>query len=595
MAGLWQRFTLIFKSKASRALDRAENPTETLDYSYEQMIQQLQNVKRGVADVVTAKKRLELQTQSIEQNVVKLETQARQAVAANREDLARQALERKAAAQQQLQGLDAQVQQLQSQQEGLIASQQQLEAKIESFRSEKEVIKAQYSAAQAQVKIGEAATGIGRGMQDTGMAIQRARDKTEELQARASAIEELTASGALEDVTDNRTQLDRELSQISASGQVEDELAKLKAEVGPGDDNEGDRARHAGDVVGLGDVLFGRKKLKGPARDRLFALTTAAVSLDVECGLKPAGVGAVVFKPLSAGEFAQVDKDVEELLASVAASSGSTLERKTDTFGFEWVVVHDPDLEDQVTAVYAVAKEFSERGFGAQLLAAPFRFEGGGHPVYWIYGFKTGHVLAVRPDRREAGARQPARAAAEGAAREGAARRARPDEVVRLVRRADLATRNRLAHLAGDLRERREPLLERRVIHEELADLRAPVRRDDEEGVHRRDLAQVLLRDLRDPARDLLQRAHQVLGRAGHQRRAAVGRVLAVARDRADEDVADRVGDDRDREDDQPDRHAVVAVRVAAAAAAEAAEHAAVEADTREERRRASRRSSRAS
>jgi phage shock protein A len=238
MAGLWQRFTLIFKSKASRALARAENPTETLDYSYEQMIQQLQNVKRGVADVVTAKKRLELQTQSIEQNVVKLETQARQAVTANREDLARQALERKAAAQQQLQGLDAQVQQLQSQQEGLIASQHQLEAKIESFRSEKEVIKAQYSAAQAQVKIGEAATGIGRGMQDTGMAIQRARDKTEELTARASAIEELTASGALEDVTDNRTQLDRELSQISASGQVEDELAKLKAEVGPGQESK---------------------------------------------------------------------------------------------------------------------------------------------------------------------------------------------------------------------------------------------------------------------------------------------------------------------------------------------------------------------
>ena len=234
MAGLWQRFMLIFKSKASRALNRAENPTETLDYSYEQMIEQLQNVKRGVADVVTAKKRLELQTQSIEQNVVKLETQARQAVSAGREDLARQALERKAAAQQQLQGLDTQVKQLEGQQEQLIASQQQLEARIESFRSEKEVIKAQYSAAQAQVKIGEAATGIGRGMQDTGMAIQRARDKTEELQARASAIEELTAAGALEDIGDSRTQLDRELSKISASGQVEDELAKLKAEVGSG-------------------------------------------------------------------------------------------------------------------------------------------------------------------------------------------------------------------------------------------------------------------------------------------------------------------------------------------------------------------------
>src|SRR6266568_1199241 len=235
MPGLWSRFMLIFKSKASRALDRAENPTETLDYSYEQMIQQLQNVKRGVADVVTAKKRLELQTQSIEQNVVKLETQARQAVTANREDLARQALERNAAAQQQLQGLDTQVPQLADQQEKLIASQQQLETRIESFRSQKEVITAQYSAAEAQVKIGEAATGIGRGMEDTGMAIQRAKDKTEELQARASAIDELTASGALEDFTaGDQTQLDRELAQISSSGQVEDELAKLKAEVGAG-------------------------------------------------------------------------------------------------------------------------------------------------------------------------------------------------------------------------------------------------------------------------------------------------------------------------------------------------------------------------
>src|SRR3954465_9532408 len=234
MAGLLQRTSLIVKAKFSKLLTRAENPTETLDYSYEQMLQQLQNVKRGVADVVTAKKRLELQTQSIEQNVVKLETQARQAVAANREDLARQAPGRKAAAQQQLQGLDTQVQQLADQQEKLIASQHQLETRIESFRSQKEVIKAQYSAAEAQVKIGEAATGIGRGMEDTGMAIQRAKDKTEELQARASAIDELTASGALEDIGDSRTQLDRELAQISSTNQVDDELAKLKAEVGPG-------------------------------------------------------------------------------------------------------------------------------------------------------------------------------------------------------------------------------------------------------------------------------------------------------------------------------------------------------------------------
>src|SRR5438067_5563726 len=235
MAGLMSRTALVIKAKYSKLLNRAENPTETLDYSYEQMLEQLQNVKRGVADVVTSKKRLELQQQKLEQNVVKLETQARQAVTANREDLARQALERKAAAQQQLQGLDTQIQQLAGQQEKLIDSQQQLETRIESFRSQKEVIKAQYSAAEAQVKIGEAATGIGRGMEDTGMAIQRAKDKTEELQARASAIDELTASGSLEELGDTRTSLDRELAQISPTNQVDDELAKLKAEVGTGD------------------------------------------------------------------------------------------------------------------------------------------------------------------------------------------------------------------------------------------------------------------------------------------------------------------------------------------------------------------------
>jgi PspAB-like protein len=142
--------------------------------------------------------------------------------------------------------------------------------------------------------------------------------------------------------------------------------------------------------MGLGDVLFGRKKLKGPARDRLFALTTAAVTLDVECGLKPAGAGAVVFKPLSAGAFSQAEQDVEQLVQNVAAEQGSKLDRKTDTYGFEWVIVRDPELEDQVTAVYGVSNGLTEKGFGAQLLAAAFRFDGGDRPVYWIYGFKTG-------------------------------------------------------------------------------------------------------------------------------------------------------------------------------------------------------------
>ena len=142
--------------------------------------------------------------------------------------------------------------------------------------------------------------------------------------------------------------------------------------------------------MGLTDVLFGRKKLKGPARDRLFALTTAAVTLNVECGLKPSGAGAVVFKPLSAGDFTRVESDVEQLVQKVAADNGSKLDRKSDTLGFEWVIVRDPELEDQVTAVYGLANGLTEQGFGEQLLAAAFRFDGGDHPVYWIYGFKTG-------------------------------------------------------------------------------------------------------------------------------------------------------------------------------------------------------------
>jgi phage shock protein A len=234
MAGLMQRTMTIIKAKYSKLLNRAEKPSETLDYSYEKQLELLQNVKRGVADVVTAKKRLELQTQSLEQNVVKLDTQARQAVSQGREDLARQALERKSAAQQQLQGLDGQIKQLDAQQQKLVASEQQLSARVEAFRSEKEVIKAQYSAAEAQVRIGEAATGIGEQMADTGQAIQRARDKTEEMQARADAIDELTASGALEDFTSDQSPLDRELAQMASSSQVDAELEQLQKEVGSG-------------------------------------------------------------------------------------------------------------------------------------------------------------------------------------------------------------------------------------------------------------------------------------------------------------------------------------------------------------------------
>jgi phage shock protein A len=235
MAGLMARAATVVKAKLSKLLDRAEDPTETLDYSYEQQLRLLQDVKRGVVDVTTSRKRLQMQTKRLEQDLVKLETQAREALAAGREDLARQALERKAAVQQQLQSLDQQVAELEQQQQKLVQSEKQLQAKIEAFRSQKEVIKAQYSAAEAQVRIGEAATGIGEQMADTGLAIQRAKDKTEQMQARASAVEELVAAGTLEDFTGTESALDRELAQLSAGQQVDRELERMKAELASGE------------------------------------------------------------------------------------------------------------------------------------------------------------------------------------------------------------------------------------------------------------------------------------------------------------------------------------------------------------------------
>lgn len=142
--------------------------------------------------------------------------------------------------------------------------------------------------------------------------------------------------------------------------------------------------------MGLRDALFGRKKLPEPKEDRLFALTTAAVTLQTELGLKTAGVAALAFKPQSSGEFRSVFDDLDKLVDAAAQSSGSTIERKSDDYGFDWVIVRDPQLEDLVTTVHVIAQELTDQGFGAQLLAATFRFDGSEHPVYWIYGFKRG-------------------------------------------------------------------------------------------------------------------------------------------------------------------------------------------------------------
>ena len=156
--------------------------------------------------------------------------------------------------------------------------------------------------------------------------------------------------------------------------------------------------------MGLRDVLFGRKKLAEPKADQLFALTTAAVTLDTELNLKTAGVAAVAFKPQSSGEFRSAFDEVDQLIAAVAEQCGAKVERQSDQYGFDWVIVHDPDLEDLVTTVHTLSSELTAKGFGAQLLAATFKFEGAQSPVYWIYGFKRGAFWPFVPigkDKRD--------------------------------------------------------------------------------------------------------------------------------------------------------------------------------------------------
>ncbi|HET8604411.1 MAG TPA: PspA/IM30 family protein [Marmoricola sp.] len=232
--GLMQRFSTIFKAKANKALDRAEDPRETLDYSYQRQLEMLTKVRRGVADVATSRKRVELQVNQLQSQSDKLTEQAKKALSMGREDLAREALTRKSGLTGQITDLQAQQAQLQGEEEKLTLASQRLQAKVEAFRTRKETIKATYTAAEAQTRINEAFSGISEEMGDVGLAVQRAEDKTAQMQARAGAIDELISSGALEDVTAAPgDDIARELESMSSRSDVESELAALKSSTAP--------------------------------------------------------------------------------------------------------------------------------------------------------------------------------------------------------------------------------------------------------------------------------------------------------------------------------------------------------------------------
>ncbi len=224
------RVSTVIKQKVNMLLDKYEDPREALDYSYVKQLEMLNKLRRSLAEVMTARKRLEMQKSKLWENIHLLDEQARRSLDANREDLAKLALERKNANLLQVQSLDKQITDMQQEEQKLEETTKRLALKVDEFKSKKEVIKAQYSAAEAQVKIKESVTGISEEMTDVGMAMDRAEDKTEKMKAKSQALDDMMNSGVLTDYTSNKDEIEKELEKITVQSSVEEELAKLKSE-----------------------------------------------------------------------------------------------------------------------------------------------------------------------------------------------------------------------------------------------------------------------------------------------------------------------------------------------------------------------------
>jgi phage shock protein A len=234
MAGIFQRAHDIVQAKTNKALDAAEKPDEMLDLSYEKMLEQLTQVRRALVDIAASKKRLELQEDQLQHSVDHLQDQAKQALQANREDLAKEALARKATAQQQIDEMDPQHQQLVEEEQKLTQTMNALQKRVNDFRTQKETLKAEYTAAAAVSSVDESTAGISKSFKDSGETLQRAQDKISTMQARSGALDELLESGVLEDVGGGTDDIQKELDQVGKDANVDNELAALKAQLGTG-------------------------------------------------------------------------------------------------------------------------------------------------------------------------------------------------------------------------------------------------------------------------------------------------------------------------------------------------------------------------
>jgi len=231
---LFQRAHDIVQAKANKALDSAEKPDEMLELSYEKMLEQITQVRRALVDIAASRKQIELQEQQLHHSVDHLQDQAKAALTQGKEDLAKEALSRKAAAQAQIDAMEPQHEQLTEQEEKLEHTLDALQRKVNDFRTQKEVLKAQYTAAKAVSSVDESAAGISTTFSDSGAALQRAQDKIATMQAHAGAVDELLQSGVLEDVGGGTDDIQKELDEAGSAAEVDKEFAVLKAEIGRG-------------------------------------------------------------------------------------------------------------------------------------------------------------------------------------------------------------------------------------------------------------------------------------------------------------------------------------------------------------------------
>jgi len=231
---LFQRAHDILAAKTNKALDAAEKPDEMLDLSYEQMLDHITQVRQALVTIAASRKRIELQEQQLQHSVDHLNDQAKSALALGKEDLAREALQRKATAQSQIDGMEPQHQQLTEEEQKLEQTLSALQERVNQFRTQKETLKAQYTAASAMSSVNESVAGISSTLGDSGAALQRAQDKIDNMQARAGALDELLQSGVLEDVGGGTDDIQKELDEAGSSADVDRELAALKAQIGPG-------------------------------------------------------------------------------------------------------------------------------------------------------------------------------------------------------------------------------------------------------------------------------------------------------------------------------------------------------------------------